>query len=164
MLVYVEAVLIAQYVYQIPTRLHCALVTPRTRTLVEQVGLHGNALRCIPLFAAYLATLMHTFAIARQKVPPLFCCCAHTNSFSVLAKRGRHVPHAHAHLCARAPAGGPFGLFRVRALLYQVLYQSSVPHREAIPMEPAVLQTHATRVQAQPSCETAWPHGLRVSM
>ncbi len=29
MLVYTEAILIAQYIYQIPTRLHCAAITPQ---------------------------------------------------------------------------------------------------------------------------------------
>lgn len=71
MLVFTESILIAQYVYQIPSRLHCSAVTPRIRAAAEEAGLHGNALRGVPIFCVYLATLMHTYSLARQKVPPL---------------------------------------------------------------------------------------------
>lgn len=71
MLVFTESILIAQYVYQIPSRLHCSPVTPRVRALAEEAGLHGNALRGVPIFCVYLATLMHTYSLARQKVPAL---------------------------------------------------------------------------------------------
>ena len=37
MLVYTEAILIAQYIYQIPTRLHCAAITPRWPLLLIMV-------------------------------------------------------------------------------------------------------------------------------
>ncbi|CAL8464921.1 g4456 [Coccomyxa elongata] len=69
MLVFTESILIAQYVYQIPSRLHCSAATPRVRALAEEAGLHGNALRGVPIFCVYLATLMHTYSLARQKVP-----------------------------------------------------------------------------------------------
>ena len=45
MLVYTEAILIAQYIYQIPTRLHCAAITPQV------------ALAMVPNFMQ--ATLLH---------------------------------------------------------------------------------------------------------
>ena len=67
-LVYVEACLIAQYVWQIPTRLRCGFATPQLRFTLERIGLHANALRCLPLFATYLATLMHSYSLAHQKV------------------------------------------------------------------------------------------------
>lgn len=70
MLVYTESILITQYVYQIPTRLHCSIITPQVKAMVEEAGLHGNALRCVPIFCVYLATLMHTYSLARQTVPP----------------------------------------------------------------------------------------------
>ncbi len=38
---------------------------------MEVAGLHGNALRCVPVFLAYLATLMHTYSLARQRVRAL---------------------------------------------------------------------------------------------
>lgn len=66
-LVYVEAVLIAQYVWQIPTRLRCGLIRPPLRAAAERLGLHDDPLRCIPAFAVYLATLVHTYSLARQK-------------------------------------------------------------------------------------------------
>lgn len=72
MLVFTESTLIAQYVYQIPSRLHCSAITPRVRSLAEEAGLHGNALRGVPIFCVYLATLMHTYSLARQKVC-VFC-------------------------------------------------------------------------------------------
>ncbi len=65
---YVESCLIGQYVWQIPTRLGCGFATPALRFGAERIGLHANALRCLPLFACYLATLMHTYSLARQKV------------------------------------------------------------------------------------------------
>ena len=65
MLVYLELLLIAQYTFQIPTRLHCPIVTAALRDAAEFVGLHGSALRCLPIFALYLATLMHTYSLAR---------------------------------------------------------------------------------------------------
>ncbi len=68
MLVFTESILIAQYVYQIPSRLHCSAATPRVRALAKEAGLHGNALRGVPIFCVYLATLMHTYSLARQKV------------------------------------------------------------------------------------------------
>ena len=74
MLVFTESILIAQYVYQIPSRLHCSAITPRVRSLAEEAGLHGNALRGVPIFCVYLATLMHTYSLARQKVR-VFCVC-----------------------------------------------------------------------------------------
>ncbi len=40
------------------------------RTL-DAVGIHGSAVRCIPIFAVYLAVLVHTFNLARVKVLPL---------------------------------------------------------------------------------------------
>ncbi|KAK9824077.1 hypothetical protein WJX72_007565 [[Myrmecia] bisecta] len=69
LLVYSEGLLIAQYVYQIPTRLHCAFVTPQFQYYMDLLGLHGNAFRCIPIFCVYLATLMHTYRLARHQVP-----------------------------------------------------------------------------------------------
>lgn len=41
------------------------------RTL-DAVGIHGSAVRCIPIFAVYLAVLVHTFNLARVKVLPPF--------------------------------------------------------------------------------------------
>lgn len=67
-LLYTEAILIAQYIYQVPTRLHCDFVTPEIHQGVEVVGLHGNGLRGIPIFCVYLAVLMHTYSISRQQV------------------------------------------------------------------------------------------------
>ena len=37
---------------------------------LEAVGIHGSAVRCIPIFAVYLAVLVHTFNLARVKVCP----------------------------------------------------------------------------------------------
>ncbi len=68
MLVFTEVILIAQYTYQIPTRLHCGAITPRLQAGFEKAGLHGNAFRCIPVFCVYLAILMHTYSLVRQKV------------------------------------------------------------------------------------------------
>jgi hypothetical protein len=115
MLVYTEGILIMQYVYQIPTRLHCAIITPRLQALVEEAGLHGNALRCIPIFCVYLATLMHTYSLARQKVLQLVlslcvqgyarCSCASPGihgsrtmwpTLSTLNNSGRHGKRAGA--------------------------------------------------------------------
>ena len=76
MLLYCEGILIAQYVYQVPTRLHCSFVTRRLRQEAELVGLHGSALRGIPIFCVYLATLMHTYRISRRQVAlllPMAC-------------------------------------------------------------------------------------------
>lgn len=42
LLMYMEAVLIAQYVWQIPTRLGCAWVTPQLRTQMEEVHSFGK--------------------------------------------------------------------------------------------------------------------------
>jgi len=70
-LLYCEGILIAQYVYQVPTRLHCSFVTQQRRQWAEVVGLHGSALRGIPIFCVYLATLMHTYRISRQQVGSL---------------------------------------------------------------------------------------------
>ena len=67
-LVYLEACLIGQYVWQVPTRLRCGFATPRLRFALERLGLHADALRCLPLFAAYLATLVHSYSLARQQV------------------------------------------------------------------------------------------------
>ena len=65
---YLEVLLIAQYITQIATRLRCSFVTPQLRETAEFVGLHGNTLRCLLLFALYLATLMHTYSLARWQV------------------------------------------------------------------------------------------------
>lgn len=67
MLVFTEAILIAQYTYQIPTRLHCGAITPRVQAAFEKAGLHGNAFRCIPVFCVYLGILMHTYSLMRQQ-------------------------------------------------------------------------------------------------
>ena len=69
-LLYTEAILIAQYVYQVPTRLECAFVNGHVRREVEFIGLHGSGPRGIPIFCVYLAILMHTYRIDRQQV----CC------------------------------------------------------------------------------------------
>ena len=68
MLIFTEAILVAQYTYQIPTRLHCGAITPRVQAGFEKAGLHGNAFRCIPIFCAYLSILMHTYSLVRQQV------------------------------------------------------------------------------------------------
>ena len=68
MLVYLEVLLIAQYTFQIPTRLRCSFVTPALRDAAEFIGLHGSAVRCLPIFVLYLATLMHTYVLARWQV------------------------------------------------------------------------------------------------
>lgn len=70
---FTEVILIAQYTYQIPTRLHCGAITPRLQAGFEKAGLHGNAFRCIPVFCVYLAILMHTYSLVRQKVGSLHC-------------------------------------------------------------------------------------------
>ena len=67
-LVYTEGILIAQYVYQIPTRLHCPFVSASFQQRMEIVGLHGSGFRGIPIFLVYLATLMHTYRLSRQQV------------------------------------------------------------------------------------------------
>lgn len=67
-LLYTEAILIAQYVYQVPTRLQCPFVTNHVRRDVEFIGLHGSGPRGIPIFCVYLAILMHTYRIGRQQV------------------------------------------------------------------------------------------------
>ena len=67
-LLYTEAILIAQYVYQVPTRLQCAFVTGHVKRDVEFIGLHGSGPRGIPIFCVYLAILMHTYRIGRQQV------------------------------------------------------------------------------------------------
>jgi len=66
--VYLEVLLIAQYTFQIPTRLRCPFVTPELRETAEFIGLHGSAVRCLPIFVLYLATLMHTYVLARWQV------------------------------------------------------------------------------------------------
>lgn len=71
-LVFTEGILIAQYVYQIPTRLHCELVGPDLRQKAELVGIHGAGLRSIPIFCVYLATLMHTYQLTRHQVSLLY--------------------------------------------------------------------------------------------
>ena len=68
MLIFTEAILVAQYTYQIPTRLHCRAITPQVQAGFEKAGLHGNAFRCIPIFCAYLSILMHTYSLVRQQV------------------------------------------------------------------------------------------------
>jgi len=40
---------------------------PCRQAAAEVAGLHGNAARCVPVFAAYLATLMHTYSLARKQ-------------------------------------------------------------------------------------------------
>ena len=67
-LVYTEGILIAQYVYQIPTRLHCPFVSASFQQRMEILGLHGSGFRGIPIFLVYLATLMHTYRLSRQQV------------------------------------------------------------------------------------------------
>ncbi|KAK9858804.1 hypothetical protein WJX84_000839, partial [Apatococcus fuscideae] len=66
-LLYTEGVLIAQYVFLIPTRLECNFLTEPVQHALEAVGIHGSAVRCIPIFAVYLAVLVHTFNVARVK-------------------------------------------------------------------------------------------------
>ena len=68
MLIFTETILVAQYIYQIPTRLHCGAITPEVQAGFEKAGLHGNAFRCIPIFCAYLSILMHTYSLVRQQV------------------------------------------------------------------------------------------------
>ena len=67
MLVFTELLLIADYTFRIPTRLGCPLVEP-WEPLGEVLGIHTAARACLPQFAVYLVTLMHTNAIARQHV------------------------------------------------------------------------------------------------
>lgn len=67
-LLFTEAILIAQYVYQVPTRLQCSFVTQHVQKDVEMIGLHGSGLRGIPIFCVYLAILMHTYRLGRQQV------------------------------------------------------------------------------------------------
>ncbi|KAK9863698.1 hypothetical protein WJX84_001768 [Apatococcus fuscideae] len=64
-LLYTEGVLIAQYVFLIPTRLECDFLTESVKNALDAVGIHGSAVRCIPIFAVYLAVLVHTFNLAR---------------------------------------------------------------------------------------------------
>ena len=68
---YLEVLLIAQYTFQIPTRLRCSFITPELRDTAEFIGLHGSAVRCLPIFVLYLATLMHTYVLARWQVREL---------------------------------------------------------------------------------------------
>ena len=68
---YLEVLLIAQYTFQIPTRLRCPFITPEWRDTAEFIGLHGSAVRCLPIFVLYLATLMHTYVLARWQVRDL---------------------------------------------------------------------------------------------
>ena len=65
---YTEAILVAQYVYQLPVRLHCGFLSPNTKYDIELAGLHTSRLRVIPIFCVYLVTLMHTYSIWRQEV------------------------------------------------------------------------------------------------
>lgn len=67
-LIFTEAILIAQYLYQITTHLKCAFVTDDRELDLEVVGIHSRAIRALPLFLAYLATLMHTYLLAHQQV------------------------------------------------------------------------------------------------
>lgn len=67
---FTEGILIAQYVYQIPTRLHCSFITLAVQNEAEIAGIHGNALRSVPIFFVYLATLMHTYQLSRHQVTP----------------------------------------------------------------------------------------------
>lgn len=67
-LVFTEGLLIIQYLYQIPTRLHCGFMTPDLQKEAEIVGIHGSAYRGIPIFCVYLATLMHTYQLSQQLV------------------------------------------------------------------------------------------------
>ena len=67
MLVYTEAILICQYIYQIPTRLRCSFVTPEVEADAKALGLHRNSARSIFVFLAYLSTLMHTYKLVRQQ-------------------------------------------------------------------------------------------------
>ncbi len=39
---YVEAILIAQHVWQVPTRLRCSLISPGLRASAERLGLHAK--------------------------------------------------------------------------------------------------------------------------
>ena len=67
-LVFSEAILVAQYVYQLPFRLHCNFFTPTQRFLIELAGLHTSRFRVVPIFCVYLLTLMHNYNIWRQEV------------------------------------------------------------------------------------------------
>ena len=53
---------------------------------VEVAGLHSNALRCVPVFLAYLATLMHTYSLARQRV-----CQSPNVTFYVIEMSTQHI-------------------------------------------------------------------------
>ena len=68
-LIYTEAILVAQYVYQLPVRLNCGFLSLTTRYRMELLGLHASRLRVIPIFCVYLFTLMHNYKIWRQQVP-----------------------------------------------------------------------------------------------
>lgn len=70
-LLYVEGILICQYVYQIPSRLHCDFIDPAVQASAEWLGLHSSVVRAIPTFAVYLATLMHVYHLGRQQASPL---------------------------------------------------------------------------------------------
>ena len=48
--------------------IQCCVPVQTGQAAVEVAGLHGNALRCMPVFLAYLTTLMHTYSLARQRV------------------------------------------------------------------------------------------------
>lgn len=69
-LVYTEAILVAQYVFQLPVRLHCGFLSPKMRDNIELLGLHSSRLRVIPIFCVYLITLMHNYNVWRQQVKP----------------------------------------------------------------------------------------------
>lgn len=92
LLVYLEVLLIAQYTFQIPTRLQCSIITIDLRASAEALGLHGDAFRCLPLFILYLATLMHTYSLARWQV---------LYSFERYSRHAStHAPmHTRMHLC-----------------------------------------------------------------
>lgn len=64
---YTEALLIAEYCYRAPDRLGCAFVQPLA-PYTALLGVHSSALRALPQLLVYLATLMHTNALARRQV------------------------------------------------------------------------------------------------
>ena len=62
-LVYCEAIIVLSYAFQVPSRLACAFISPVVQRTAEMLGIHANAVRIIPLFLVYLATLRHTHGL-----------------------------------------------------------------------------------------------------
>ena len=68
-LVYLEAVLIAQYTFQV---LRCAALSdPSSEWYYAFFGLHFSPIKDVPLFLCYLTVLFHTYRLSQVKSPSI---------------------------------------------------------------------------------------------